>query len=69
MNVFKVAFIENREIKNHFEAERTLSDAISELIRTKEFVEFQLGRNGEFDIIAASCLKKVQHSLGNDNRR
>ena len=36
-------------------------------MHTKEFVEFQIGRNGEFDIVVASCIKRVQKSFGKQN--
>ena len=34
-----------------------------ELIRTKNFVEFYIGRNGEFDELATSVIKRVQKQL------
>ncbi len=33
----------------------------------KDYVEFYVGRNGDFDIIVASVIKRVQKKYGNHN--
>lgn len=38
-----------------------------ELLRTKEYVEFYLGRNGDFDILAASVIKRLHKNYRDDN--
>ena len=40
---------------------------MKELLRTKDFVEFYIGRDGEFDIYAASIIKRVQMAIGTEN--
>ena len=40
---------------------------IQDLIKNKEFVEFYLGRNGEFDIIAASVIRRVKKDIRSEN--
>lgn len=37
------------------------------MLRTKKYVEFYLGRNGDFDILAASVIKRLQKNYRNDN--
>ncbi len=67
MNIFRVSFIGHREIENLREVEEKLCTILADLLQTKEFVEFQIGRNGEFDIFAASCIKQAQKKHGTHN--
>ncbi|MBO5280850.1 MAG: hypothetical protein J6B55_06510 [Clostridia bacterium] len=67
MRAFRVALIGHRSVEDYFRVEKELNRVITSLICEKEFVEFRLGRNGEFDIMAASCIKNVQHSLDRRN--
>ncbi len=59
MEIYSVAFIGHREIENYREVEDAIMVKLSDLLREKEFVEFQFGRNGEFDIFVASCIKRL----------
>ena len=67
MDVYKVAFIGHREIPNIISIQNELERIAKELIRTKEFVEFYVGRNGDFDISVASAVKFAQKTLGREN--
>ena len=49
MDVFRVAFIGHREVDDFRLIEERLDEIIRNLIDTKEYVEFYVGRNGEFD--------------------
>lgn len=40
---------------------------LRDLLSEKEFVEIFIGRNGEFDIYAASVIKKLQRALGKES--
>lgn len=40
---------------------------LKSLINAKPFVEIYIGRNGEFDIFAASVIKRVQRATGKHN--
>ena len=40
---------------------------ITELIQTKYYVSFLIGRNGEFDECAASVIKRVRKEKGKEN--
>lgn len=67
MEIYRVAFIGHREIENYREVEDTIMAKLSDLLRGKEFVEFQIGRNGEFDVFVASCIKRLQKNFGDHN--
>lgn len=67
MNIFTVSFFGHREIENALDVEQKLEAKISELIQTKQYVEFLVGREGEFDILAASVVKKVKKQMDYGN--
>ena len=67
MNTFTVSFFGHREIENGFEVERRLEEIISDLIRSKEYVEFLVGRDGEFDLLASSTIKRCIKKYGRGN--
>ena len=49
MNIYTVSFFGHRELPNMFELEDKLMSILRELISKKEYVEFLVGRNGDFD--------------------
>ena len=67
MNTFTVSFFGHRQIDRPFEAEERLERIIRELIRSKEYVEFLVGRNGEFDQMAASTVRRVKKAVDDAN--
>lgn len=67
MDIFKVAFIGHRQIDDIRYIEDKLEDICYNLLCEKEYVEFYVGRNGEFDICVASAIKRVQKKRGNEN--
>ena len=67
MNIYRVAFFGHRRIDRLGEIEEKLVPILKELILTKEYVEFYIGRNGEFDEFVASLIKRVQKQLGRGN--
>ena len=67
MYFYKVALFGHRDLSEHQRVESGLSDILTNLIRTKQYVEIYIGRNGEFDIFAASVVKRVQKRLGGEN--
>ena len=67
MNIFTVSFFGHREIENALEVERKLEAKITELIQTKQYIEFLVGREGEFDILAASVVKRVKKQMDYGN--
>ncbi len=66
-NTYTVSFFGHRYIDNYFAVEKKLEGLIRELLMTKNYVEFLIGRDGEFDQIVASTVKVVKRSVGDDN--
>ena len=67
MNIFTVSFFGHRIIDNPFPLEQKLEELIRELLRSKEYVEFLIGRDGEFDQIVASTVRRCKRSVRDDN--
>ncbi len=61
VEIYRVAFIGHRYMENFlFETEERMKKILCDLLDKKEFVEFYIGRNGDFDVYAASVIKRVQ---------
>ena len=67
MNVFTVSLFGHRKIGNIWRLENQLYPIIKELIKTKSYVAFIIGLNGEFDKYAASVIKRIQKEEGKEN--
>lgn len=67
LELYRVTFIGHSRIYGNLHLTDRIERIVSDLIRTKEFVEFYVGRNGDFDIYAASAVKAAQRALGNHN--
>lgn len=67
MNTYTVSFFGHREVENFFEVERRVEELVRKLLTDKEYVEFLVGRNGEFDQLAASTIRRVKRLAGGDN--
>ena len=67
LNTFTVSFFGHRQIDRPFEAEERLEKIIRELIRSKEYVEFLVGRNGEFDQMVSSTVRRVRKTVDDAN--
>jgi hypothetical protein len=66
-DTFTVSFFGHRYIDNYFAVEKKLEELVRELLMTKTYVEFLIGRDGEFDQIVASTVKTVKRSVGDSN--
>ena len=64
--IYRVSMIGHRVVEDYSVEER-LHELFWELLRTKEYVEFYLGRNGDFDILAASVIKRLHKNYRDDN--
>lgn len=67
MNTFKIALFGHRDLSLHKTVEKGLATIFSEIMRTQDIVEVYIGRNGEFDIFAASVIKRIMKNLGTRN--
>ena len=64
--IYRVSMIGHRIVED-FDIEEKLYDLFCDMLRTKEYVEFYLGRNGDFDIMAASVIKRLKKNFRDDN--
>ena len=60
MNIYTVTFFGHRRIENLFEIEEKLEPILKDLITRKEYIEFLVGRDGEFDQIVSSSIRKAK---------
>ena len=67
MNIFTVAFFGHRIIDNPFPVEQNLEKIIRELLHSKEYVEFLVGRSGDFDQYASSAVLRIRKAVGDHN--
>ena len=67
LEIFTVAFFGHRYIDNPFKVEELLEEQIRKLINEKEYVDFLVGRNGEFDQCVSSTVLRVRKNVRDDN--
>ena len=67
MNVFTVSFFGHRYLSETVQTERRLEQEVRNLLNEKEYVEFLVGRDGEFDILAASVIRRVRRAVGEES--
>ncbi len=67
MDIFTVSLFGHREIEDLRRLDEQLAPIIKELIRTKSYVSFLIGRNGEFDEYAASVIKRARKEIEKAN--
>ena len=67
MNTFTVSFFGHRHLDNAYAAEQALEKIIRELLHRSEFIEFLVGRDGDFDLLAASTIKRCKRAINEDN--
>lgn len=59
---YTVCLFGHRQIENVIEVETALRAVIEKILAEHEYVEFLIGREGEFDILAASALKSIMRN-------
>ena len=64
---FTVCFFGHRTMEDVSQVSRRLNQIIRHLLTEKEYVEFLMGRDGDFDILAASIVKRAKNEVRNDN--
>lgn len=67
MDIYTVTFFGHRELSDLFAIEARLEETIRELILNKEYIEFLVGRDGEFDQLVSSVIRrcKEKYAYGN----
>ena len=66
-DTYRVALFGHRDFCAHQILDGKLPPLLKELIHTSLFLEIYIGRNGEFDLYAATIVKHVQREAGNRN--
>ena len=67
MKLFTVSFFGHRIVPEFREAEERVEALIHTLLLENEYVEFLVGRNGDFDQIVTSVVKRQQRRVRDDN--
>ena len=67
MNVYTVAFFGHRQLNRQLIVEHQLEELIRHLLSQYEYVNFLVGRNGEFDQTVSSTVRKLRQLIRNDN--
>lgn len=67
LDVYTVAFFGHRYIDNPLKVEELLETEIRKLINEKEYIEFLVGRNGDFYRCASSAILRVRKNVRADN--
>ena len=67
MEVFTVSFFGHRMIENALEIGSRLEQLIRTLLQEHQYVEFLVGRDGEFDQLVSSVIRRCKREYRSDN--
>ena len=67
MDIYTVSFFGHRKICNQLHLDRTLDELIARLLREHSYVEFLVGRDGDFDQIVSSAIRRCQRDYRRHN--
>ena len=67
LNTFTVSFFGHRMIENALEIGKRLEQLIRTLLSEHEYVEFLVGRDGEFDQLVSSAIRRCKREYRSDN--
>lgn len=67
MKLFTVAFFGHRYIDNMLAVEERLEEIIRSLMCDKEYIDFVVGRNGDFDQFVSSTVLRCKKNYRDDN--
>ncbi|MGN1479272.1 MAG: hypothetical protein ACI4XH_05845, partial [Acutalibacteraceae bacterium] len=67
MNIFTVSFFGHRQITDPVSIERKLEEIVLNFIASNEYVEFLIGRDGEFDQLVSSTVRRCKRTARDDN--
>ena len=67
MRIYSVAFFGHRYVDNIIKVEDLLEERIRKLIDENEYVDFLVGRNGDFDQCVSSSVLRVRKNHRGDN--
>lgn len=67
METYTVSFFGHRYIDNPLAIDTALDDLIGTLLRSNEYVEFLVGRNGDFDQLVSSAIRRCKREIRDNN--
>ena len=67
MRAYTVSFFGHRIIENSLDIERQLEAFVRSLLFEKEYVEFLVGRDGDFDQLVSSTVRRCKRIVRDDN--
>ena len=67
METYTVSFFGHRQIDNSLQVEKDLERLVCDLLRSKTFVEFLVGRDGVFDQLVSSTIRRCKRTIRDDN--
>lgn len=67
LRIYTVAFIGHRIIDKFSFVEKKLERIVRELIQSKPYIDFLVGRDGDFDTIASSSVIRIKKQLFDAN--
>ena len=67
MDTYTVSFFGHRRIYDQLRLDRELDEIIVRLLRGHSYVEFLVGRDGEFDQLVSSAIRRCQREYGSKN--
>lgn len=67
LDIFTVSFFGHRSIDHYREVEQAVSRIVRSLIRDHEYVDFLVGRDGDFDQIVTAEVRRAKHDVYDAN--
>lgn len=67
MELFTVSFFGHRYLDNPFQIEGKMEELIRSLMNGHEYVDFLVGKNGEFDQLVSSTVRRTKRVYRDDN--
>ena len=67
MEIYTVAFFGHRYIDTFSRAENGVESIVRDLLNSHEYVDFLIGRGGDFDQIVSSTVKRMKREIRDDN--
>ena len=67
LNTYTVSFFGHRAIEDPLLIELRLETLIRKFLKEREYVEFLVGKDGEFDQIVSSTIRRCKRAVRDDN--
>lgn len=67
MDTYTVSFFGHRRLDQPLQVEKRLEVLVLELLSTKPYVEFLVGRDGDYDLLVSSVIHRCQRTYRADN--